>query len=224
MANLAPIINSAEQIGAAYAPSLNAAFRELHAIFGFWPIVRAPNGGARTKEECIALGTSWRVSDHYEEKGRAVDIDNHRRFRDRNEILFMATMVKHGWRNVQINGKPFPSEPWHFANHSTAPAGGGGTPITERRPNVTTLYNKINTPMVALAGDSAGTPANWLETADKDLIEDWIAQHGPFAVVSASTWDSFKANYLAALRIAGTTTGGASAEAVADELAERLQE
>lgn len=132
MANLAPIIYNTESISARHAPSLNAAFKELFDLSGIRPRVLSPDGGARTKEECIALGLDWSLSDHYEDspKGRAAfDLDNQRTFRNWNGPLFVATLAKYGWRNIQINGQPFPSEPWHFANHDITPAGSTGAPF-----------------------------------------------------------------------------------------------
>lgn len=125
MAALAPIIYNAETISARHAPSLNAAFQELYQASGIYPIVQTPDGGARTKAECIALGLDWSLSDHYEDspKGRAaVDIWNQRAFRNAiGDARFEGILAKWGWRNIQINGAPFPSEPWHFANHDPAP-------------------------------------------------------------------------------------------------------
>src|SRR4051812_30670389 len=114
MPNLAPIINSAETIAAAFQPSIDAAFVELEAAFAFWPVVLAPNGGARTAAECDALGTSHLISDHWElaVDRAAVDIDNHRRFRDINETLFLSILAKHGWHNMNTSGAPFTTEPW----------------------------------------------------------------------------------------------------------------
>lgn len=144
MANLAPIVNSAETINADFQSSINAAFTELHNLFGFWPVVLAPNGGARTQAQCDALGTPWAVSDHYEDaQGRAaVDIDNQSTFRARNEALFLNTLAKYGWSNIQVNGQPFPREPWHFAKHGISTAGESGTPINNT-PRSNTMYDLI---------------------------------------------------------------------------------
>lgn len=129
--DLAPIINSSESIALAYAPSLNAAFVELWQHFGFWPEVREPLGGARTYAEQLQLvredSRNTMSSDHL--KGRAVDIWNHQRFRNAGVSAFIQILAAHGWRNVQVNGRPFPSEPWHFANQSATPAGGMAIPI-----------------------------------------------------------------------------------------------
>lgn len=126
---MAAIAHSTENIGDAYAPSLNAAFADLASAFGFWPVVLAPYGGARTVAEQRAINPaiSPLLSDHV--KGRAVDINNQRSFRNVNQKLFLSILANHGWRNVQVNGAPFTAEPWHFANQSTNPAGGDATPL-----------------------------------------------------------------------------------------------
>lgn len=131
MVNLVPIINSTETISSDAAPSLNAAFTELHQLFGFWPVVFSPYGGARTKAECLQEGLSWEISDHYEGAiGRAaVDIDNQRTFRNIDQKLFIDTLEKHGWHNMTTEGKDFPREPWHFANHSIVPASSNEKPL-----------------------------------------------------------------------------------------------
>jgi hypothetical protein len=134
---LAAIYKSAEQIGTPYQASLNGALRDLESYFGFQAVVKAPVGGARTKAQCTALGTSWTVSDHYEDRpARAVDIDNHRRFRNINAAAFEWILAMHGWHNITISGEPFPEEPWHFANHDSHPqqAGGGVVPIPNTPP------------------------------------------------------------------------------------------
>lgn len=151
MPNLAPIIYNSETISARHAPSLNAAFKELFEASGIKPRVLTPDGGARTKEECIALGLDWRLSDHYEDspKGRAaIDLDNQRTFRNWNEPLFLAIMAKHGWHNIQINGLPFPSEPWHFANHDASPqqAGTPGRPLEKEEDPMYSFFNTTKDP------------------------------------------------------------------------------
>lgn len=84
--------------------------------------------------------------------------------------------------------------------------------------------------LFALAGDSPGTPANWLETRDQGLANALAGQHGNAAELSASSFASWKAHYLAPLTVAGATGGGAAASpaeiagAVADTLADRLQD
>lgn len=131
MATLAPIINSTETIAAAFQSSINAAFTELHAVFGFWPRVLSPYGGARTQAECDHEGTSWKISDHYQDAGNraAVDIDNQSDFRRINTALFVNTLAKYGWHNITTSGQPFPKEPWHFAKHGISTAGESVTPI-----------------------------------------------------------------------------------------------
>lgn len=123
---MATILYSTEDIGDAYAPSLNAAFTQIFAESGIKPQVLAPVGGARTSAQEKALGGTD-ASDHV--KKRAVDINNQRELRNWNQARFLAIMASFGWHNVTEQGTPFPTEPWHFANQSSTPTGGGSTPI-----------------------------------------------------------------------------------------------
>ena len=119
----------------------------------------------------------------------------------------------------------FKVEPWHWRHDGTTAAGGGGTPITERRHNtMSTLYHKQNsTPtLYALAGDSPGTPANWLETTAQGLANAWSAQiGGPSAAVNDQTWEAYKAAYRAPLTVAGGISSGVS-KADVDAAADRV--
>lgn len=129
---LAPVSN--DQVAVLQAQWFNRANGELIQAFGYGMVVLSPYGGYRTcsQQAAVSPGTSCAASDHT--KGHAIDVDNHRRFRNANQTLFLQIMNRNGWYNQQINGQPFPSEPWHFRNKlTTAPAGGPGgiTPITE---------------------------------------------------------------------------------------------
>ncbi len=131
-----PIIYSAETIGDAYAPSLNAAFAQLRAASGITPVVLRPYGGDRTLAEQRAISPAVRdpsTSDHV--KGRAVDIDNHRALRNKLGGWFELILASHGWRNIDLSGRPFPSEPWHFASRTPAAAGGNPQPLPEPKDN-----------------------------------------------------------------------------------------
>lgn len=84
--------------------------------------------------------------------------------------------------------------------------------------------------LFALAGDSPGTPANWLETRDQGLANALAAQHGNAAELSAASFESWKARYSAPVSTKGGATAAPApsadkiADAVADTLAERLAE
>lgn len=126
------IIYSSEDIKDAYAPSLNAAFRAVYEASGIAPRVVAPYGAWSSPAIDRAYGIKGRgpASDHY--KGRAVDIANYAAIASAIGLSRLkAIMAAHGWRNVQVNGDDFSSEPWHYANHSSTPAGGAGIPIVE---------------------------------------------------------------------------------------------
>lgn len=150
-------VDRAEQIGAPYWPSLDGALRELRRLSGKLPGVRYPLGGTRTYAEGLRANPYLdpTISDHYFAKGRAYDADN------RGEIItgiavtqgvtftratqiYYGTLAKFGWRNIQVNGEPFPLEPWHNANHSLSPAGYGGTPLpsTPSTPPAPTIENE----------------------------------------------------------------------------------
>lgn len=154
---LARLYRSAEYIGAAYAPSANGAMRELERLSGVTVEVLAPVGGARTKKQCNDLGTPWWISDHWEGRGRALDVNNRSKIITglamRQRISFAAavslyynTWAKFGWYNRTTDWRPFPEEPWHMANHSTIPAGTGGVPLpgTPPKPPAPTIENEDN--------------------------------------------------------------------------------
>lgn len=211
---LAPILFNGETIGAAYAPSLNAAFAELYELSGIKPEVRAPYGGARTADEQRQINPGQTVSDHVKE--RAVDIWNHQLIRNRiGSARFVAVLASRGWRNVQINGAPFPDEPWHFANQSSTPQGGNATVIEAdlirkvRKRNMTTRYALIGSSVngdggkgqvCALAGDvGSPCPGNWDEYVRPGTASDRATQefqiHGPAIWLSKADWAVQKAKY-----------------------------
>jgi Peptidase family M23 len=81
-------------------------------------------------------------------------------------------------------------------------------PSTPRkvRKNVTLYYTKkSNKNFFALAGESPGTSANWLETADQELANQLAAQHGPAAFLTNASFESWKAAYLQDVRTTGAT-------------------
>lgn len=56
-------------------------------------------------------------------------------------------------------------------------------------------------PTFALAGDSPGTPANWLETKDLKLAQQWAEVHGNAVWLSKAIWARWKGHYSSALKI-----------------------
>jgi hypothetical protein len=135
MANLAPILYSNATVSAPHAPSINAAFKELYDLCGIKPqVLNAAeseaagfgyiSGGSRDLAQSNAAGTGA-ASDHFEsnaEHHAAVDINNQRAFRNAlGDAVFEGVLAKHGWHNITIDGAPFPTEPWHFANHDAVP-------------------------------------------------------------------------------------------------------
>jgi len=148
--NLTPIIYSAddprnggvaETIREDAAPSLNAAFAQIHAESGIKPIVLRDYGGARTEAQqahLVSIGESDTMnSDHREDAlpgHAAADIDNQVKLRAWNEGRFVQIMADHGWHNMTNTGAPFPKEPWHFATHN---------PITTASTNVHPLLKGL---------------------------------------------------------------------------------
>lgn len=150
MANVKTIPGSSAVVRAEHFDSLMAAFGEVQAASGILPRVLGAAevrdgipGGGRTLVEANRAG-SGAASDHYIDNAKghaAVDIDNQRAIRNKiGSARFEAIMAKHGWRNIQINGAPFPSEPWHFARHVTvgAPAASGKLVVDGSRGPATT--------------------------------------------------------------------------------------
>ncbi len=124
----------------------------------------------------------------------------------------IAADIGSGLAWVKSNGHkygfsfPLKGDPNHSVYDGTTLAG-SGTPIIERRNNeMSKLYYKQGTTpsLYALAGDSPGTPANWLETTDQGLANSWSAQiGGPSAALTAGTWDNYKSLYLSPLSVSG---------------------
>lgn len=82
--------------------------------------------------------------------------------------------------------------------------------------NVALLYTKIDGKnFFALAGDSPGTPANWLETRDQNLANQLAAQYGPAAYLTPASFQSWKSAYTQPLE----TKGGAAHYPTVEEIA-----
>jgi hypothetical protein len=100
--------------------------------------------------------------------------------------LHLSGMSNHTW--IGLDGyNPFvaPAPP------RVTNAGNGG-----REVNLYHLEGSKPT-LYALAGDSPGTPANWLETRDYEgLAVPWARNHGNSILLSPPTWDEFRVKYL----------------------------
>lgn len=73
-------------------------------------------------------------------------------------------------------------------------------PTPRRRPSMSTIYFNLETKKEwALAGDSPGTPANWLTTADQNIANAWAAAHGDAVGLWQKSYDDFRALYTAPL-------------------------
>lgn len=102
----------------------------------------------------------------------------------------------------------------------------------KERPTVSTLYHNTDKKpfLFALAGDSPGTPANWIETYDyKGLAVPWARRHGSSIALSGARFARFKEWYTATLDATSPTASSTKmaadlADELANELAQRLKE
>ncbi len=92
-------------------------------------------------------------------------------------------------------------------------------------PDMPELFHKQGSSptLYALAGASPGTPANWRETTGTDLATKWAQKYGNSILLSAGTWDAWRAQFLAPLTVAADLDVDTLAGAVADNLADRLK-
>lgn len=201
-AELTVVDDVGSRLAKAYAPSWLKASDELEAAFGFRPRLTVtggqPIGGYRTtaQQESLPGAAGVQYSDH--PKGRGADIANHGRFRNINEVLFLQILANNGWRNVNTAGRPFPSEPWHFANQSSNPAG-GGTPIIveEDDMNETKYYYKTE------GGTEYGIfgaqyPGGFEISTSEGTGQAWGKLYGkpdgsPWGTLDATVWSTLKA-------------------------------
>ncbi len=100
---------------------------DLIASFGFAAQFRRA-GAYRTRAEQQQINPGQTVSDHL--AGRAIDIRNWATFAERNSTTFYRLLASNGWRNIQVDGRPFRSEPWHWVNVKTDPPAAASS-ITE---------------------------------------------------------------------------------------------
>lgn len=122
-----------------------------------------------------------------------------------------------------------PVHGWHLQNHGnvnpekylTSAAGGGGAPIPpapperKARPQMASLYAEAdasgNAVNYALAGDSPGTEANWIEVTAAgglSLANGWSLQIGaPSIVCNRETFLMLKARYLTPVKTSGGSGG-----------------
>lgn len=110
-------------------------------------------------------------------------------------------------------------------SHVIAMVGSGGSSKSRRKKSMATMYSLQNSKptLFALAGDSPGTSANWLETTDSGFANQLAETHGNAKMLAPSTWESWKSRYLEPVKVSGGGGGGgASAAEVADELSKRL--
>jgi hypothetical protein len=71
-----------------------------------------------------------------------------------------------------------------------------------RRTSMSTLYfNKTTRKEWALAGDSPGTPANWLTTAEQGVANAWAGAHGSAVELEQHSYDDFRERYTMPLNV-----------------------
>lgn len=113
-----------------------------------------------------------------------------------------------GWVPERYTGE------WHghlhvsgYAPDDENPAGWDIWPaapaVTKRRgKTMATLYfNKTTRSEWALAGDSPGTPANWLTTNEQGVANQWAAAHGSAVELYAESYEQFRQDYLSPVRV-----------------------
>lgn len=88
------------------------------------------SGAGRTPAEQAVINPGQIASDHV--LGQAIDVFNDPTFRAQNENLFLERMAAHGWHNIDVSGRPFTKEPWHFAWRGTVLSGGDTKPINNK--------------------------------------------------------------------------------------------
>jgi hypothetical protein len=136
--------------------------------------------------------------------GQAIDMGNYYRFSH-------TTLVRVGRQFGFIFDTG--SEPWHIKytgspNYYPLAAGGSAT-LLKIGTDVSTVYFKASTKalgsgryLYALAGDSPGTPANWLETNSDALAGQWVKKcNGARADLNDATWADYKLRYQAPLSV-----------------------
>lgn len=99
------------------------------------------------------------------------------------------------------------------------PRGAGSAERLKRDIGMSTLYYRDDIKTWALAGESPGTSANWLQTEDQGFANRLAQTHGNAKELSPATWDSWKAAYLEPLKIAGGQSGASGADQKALEAA-----
>jgi len=130
------IRGSAEAIDSRFVRSFNACVDDWEAWSGVRAVVLSPYGGGRTAAEQQRINPGQKFSDHLLSSaniGRAAaDVDNWRQIilagakrhglsYEQAKAKYYAIAAKHGWKNQQINGAPFPLEGWHLAKHYPDP-------------------------------------------------------------------------------------------------------
>jgi hypothetical protein len=134
----------------------------------------------------------------------------------------------HTERRVGGAARPGSGTATNPRSYYTNTAGGDVTPLpdtpTRKKRSMTTVYWDGQNPTGgnarwALAGDSPGTTANWIETGDRTLADKWAAVHGPIVDCgSSANFGSFRGWYQQPLNVAGGTGGGGLTSAQNDAL------
>lgn len=84
-------------------------------------------------------------------------------------------------------------------------------PVKKRRSSMSTLYfNRTTRKEWALAGDSPGTPANWLTTAEQGVANAWAGAHGSAVELEQHSYDDFRERYTAPLTVGVERVEGGS--------------
>lgn len=140
----------------------------------------------------------------------------------------------------EVSGHRTTAGYWLFFDRNrvvgSAPAGGGGTPITptepkKRKKSMATVYRRGTSTNAnfALGGDSPNTRANWITTRNADLWQGWVNVHGPYITLSEADFDLFGSIYTTSTVPTGEVTVGdikvdanIDYEALAEAIAKKL--
>lgn len=128
--------------------------------------------------------------------------------------------ARFGWR------RPLSNDPNHFQHDGVTAA--TPPPQTKDTDMQELFHLEGSSPtLYALAGASPGTPANWRETRGEALATTWAQRYGNSILLSVGTWNSWKAQFLAPLKVdvdSAPIAAAPTVDHILDGLAERLQE
>jgi hypothetical protein len=86
---------------------------------------------------------------------------------------------------------------WRYIGPLTRSGSSTTTPTPSMGTNMSTVYYRTSDYLYALAGDSPGTAANWIEATDPSIYNKWVQGRGNANVpLDPTTFAAWKALYL----------------------------